>query len=107
MDSSPEKSPDHVHEDTAEGTVYKVDDDDNKGEDMAQPLRDYVPGTTEERRLVRKIDLVLLPCLWWMYGPRQHRQRQRGGPERGPRDDGLRLASRQGGVIENHKPGRG
>ncbi|KAL4949638.1 major facilitator superfamily domain-containing protein [Aspergillus filifer] len=27
----------------------------------------YVPGTDEEKRLVRKIDLYLLPCIWIMY----------------------------------------
>ncbi|KAL4902920.1 hypothetical protein BDW74DRAFT_186583 [Aspergillus multicolor] len=27
----------------------------------------YVPGTDEEKRLVRKIDLYLLPCIWVMY----------------------------------------
>ncbi|KAL4994663.1 major facilitator superfamily domain-containing protein [Aspergillus recurvatus] len=27
----------------------------------------YVPGTEEEKRLVRKIDLYLLPCIWIMY----------------------------------------
>jgi hypothetical protein len=30
-------------------------------------LDKYVPDTPEERRLVRKIDFILLPCLWWMY----------------------------------------
>jgi hypothetical protein len=30
-------------------------------------FRDYVPGTPEEKRLVRKIDFVLLPILWCMY----------------------------------------
>jgi hypothetical protein len=28
---------------------------------------DYVPGTDAEKRLVRKIDLYLLPCMWFMY----------------------------------------
>lgn len=28
---------------------------------------DYVPDTEEERRLVRKIDMYLLPALWGMY----------------------------------------
>lgn len=28
----------------------------------------YVPGTEEEKRLVRKIDRHLLPMLWVMYG---------------------------------------
>lgn len=27
----------------------------------------YVPDTEEEKRLVRKIDLYLLPCIWVMY----------------------------------------
>lgn len=30
-------------------------------------LQSYVPDTAEERRLVRKADMVLLPLLWWMY----------------------------------------
>lgn len=30
-------------------------------------LQSYVPGTSEEKRLVRKADMVLLPLLWWMY----------------------------------------
>lgn len=28
---------------------------------------DYVPDTEEERKLVRKIDLFLLPAIWGMY----------------------------------------
>jgi len=27
----------------------------------------YVPDTDEEKKLVRKIDLYLLPCIWFMY----------------------------------------
>ncbi|KAI4677962.1 uncharacterized protein J4E84_008909 [Alternaria hordeiaustralica] len=30
-------------------------------------LQGYVPDTVEEKRLVRKIDFILLPILWWMY----------------------------------------
>jgi hypothetical protein len=29
--------------------------------------QEYVPGTAEERRLVRKMDLHLMPILWVMY----------------------------------------
>lgn len=29
----------------------------------------YVPGTDEEKKLVRKIDLYLLPCIWWVSSP--------------------------------------
>jgi hypothetical protein len=30
-------------------------------------LNGYVPDTEEERKLVRKIDLYLLPTIWLMY----------------------------------------
>lgn len=30
-------------------------------------ILDYVPDTEEERKLVRKIDLYLLPAIWGMY----------------------------------------
>lgn len=29
-------------------------------------LRNYVPGTLEEKHLVRKVDLWMIPMLWWM-----------------------------------------
>jgi len=35
--------------------------------ELADAIRNYVPGTTEERKLVRKIDLLLMPMLWIMY----------------------------------------
>lgn len=35
--------------------------------EVAQALQDYVPNTEEERKLVRKIDLRLMPILWVMY----------------------------------------
>jgi hypothetical protein len=30
-------------------------------------LQNYVPDSEEEKRLVRKADMVLLPILWFMY----------------------------------------
>ncbi|KAH8176514.1 major facilitator superfamily protein [Sarocladium implicatum] len=36
-------------------------------EEMSIALQNYVPDTEEEKKLVRKIDMTLLPCLWWMY----------------------------------------
>jgi hypothetical protein len=30
-------------------------------------LNGYIPDTEEERKLVRKIDLFLLPTIWLMY----------------------------------------
>ncbi|KAK1998781.1 retrograde regulation protein 2 [Colletotrichum falcatum] len=35
--------------------------------ERAIALDNYVPGTAEEQKLVRKIDLTLLPMLWLMY----------------------------------------
>lgn len=32
-----------------------------------QAITNYVPDTEEERKLVRKIDLYLLPAIWGMY----------------------------------------
>ncbi|KAF1985931.1 phthalate transporter [Aulographum hederae CBS 113979] len=35
--------------------------------ELQQALRDYVPDSDEEKKLVRKIDLFLMPMLWIMY----------------------------------------
>jgi len=51
-----------------EDIVLKGDVEDlNVDPELVLALQNYVPNTPEEKRLVRKIDLVLLPCLWWMY----------------------------------------
>lgn len=34
---------------------------------MEAALRDFVPGSPEEKRLLRKIDLYLMPILWITY----------------------------------------
>ena len=40
---------------------------DNVSADPKVLEAEYVPNTPEERRLVRKMDLHLLPALWTMY----------------------------------------
>ncbi|KAK9466095.1 MFS general substrate transporter [Lipomyces arxii] len=47
----------------------EIVDAKNDGEfvELALAIPDYVPGTEEERKLVRKIDLFLLPCIFIMY----------------------------------------
>lgn len=35
--------------------------------ELAEALRNYVPGSDAEKRLVRKIDWALMPILWIMY----------------------------------------
>jgi hypothetical protein len=57
---SPTKADEEV---TVKGDVEGLDADP----EMVHALQNYAPGTPEEKRLVRKIDFVLLPCLWWMY----------------------------------------
>ncbi|KAG8157186.1 hypothetical protein KVR01_012894 [Diaporthe batatas] len=52
------------------GKVQTQHDEDAYGDLPKAPqisLDDYVPDTPEERKLVRKIDLYLLPAIWGMY----------------------------------------
>ncbi|KAH6880414.1 phthalate transporter [Thelonectria olida] len=35
--------------------------------ELAESLRNFIPNSAEEKKLVRKIDLFLMPCLWIMY----------------------------------------
>ncbi|KAL0933247.1 vitamin H transporter [Colletotrichum truncatum] len=37
------------------------------GKEMEYPVDDYVPGSDEEKKLVRKIDMYILPLMWVMY----------------------------------------
>lgn len=60
--AQPDASKDVVDNKVAKAAEELIDD-----EEMAIALQNYVPGTDEEKRLVRKVDLILLPCLWWMY----------------------------------------
>lgn len=34
--------------------------------DLDLALRNYAPDTKEEKQLVRKVDLWMIPMLWWM-----------------------------------------
>ena len=43
------------------------DDGDLNEDDVRAALESYVPGSEEEKKLVRRIDFILLPILWWMY----------------------------------------
>ena len=40
---------------------------DEESRELAEALRNYVPHTAEEKKLVRKIDAYLMPILWVMY----------------------------------------
>tara|TARA_R110002060_G_scaffold6536_16_gene9923 strand:- start:292 stop:531 length:240 start_codon:yes stop_codon:yes gene_type:complete len=35
--------------------------------ELQQAIKDYVPNTEAEKKLVRKIDMHLIPILWIMY----------------------------------------
>ncbi|RJE26396.1 Major Facilitator Superfamily [Aspergillus sclerotialis] len=39
---------------------------DSSDEALNIALRNYVPGSKEEKRLVRKLDMWMIPMLWWM-----------------------------------------
>ncbi|KAF5582633.1 major facilitator superfamily transporter [Fusarium pseudoanthophilum] len=70
MESKNEDNPVHqqrVSKDIADGDVVKPGDALADDEELTIALANYVSDTAEERRLVRKDDLTLLPCLWWMY----------------------------------------
>lgn len=56
-----------VSKDLADGEIVKPGDALADDEELTIAMANYIPGTAEERRLVRKIDFTLLPCLWWMY----------------------------------------
>lgn len=43
------------------------DDMVTKGHETSSQMDDYVPDTPAEKKLVRKIDLFLLPMMWIMY----------------------------------------
>lgn len=47
------------------GELEHCDREVGLGPDSGTP--EYVPGTAEERALLRKIDLRMLPILWLMY----------------------------------------
>lgn len=55
----PRDKPSSDHDDEANMDTVKHQ------EDVA--VDDYVPDTEEEKKLVRKIDLFLLPAIWGMY----------------------------------------
>uniref|UniRef100_A0A0D2Y1J3 Major facilitator superfamily (MFS) profile domain-containing protein n=1 Tax=Fusarium oxysporum (strain Fo5176) TaxID=660025 RepID=A0A0D2Y1J3_FUSOF len=70
MESKSEDKPapqQHVSKDLADGEIFKPRDTLADDEELTVALANYVPDTVEERRLVRKIDFTLLPCLWWVY----------------------------------------
>lgn len=56
-----EKSQSYGQAHAQEDVIPKVD---GSGDSELEP---YVPGTEEEKKLVRKIDLYILPCMWIMY----------------------------------------
>lgn len=53
--------------DPSDEKTPKIQDGEAEDAAMIAALQDYVPGTVAEKRLVRKIDFILLPILWWMY----------------------------------------
>lgn len=60
------------HSDTESGGSSQTERRDLDGLDAAEMtdaelLANYTPGTEEEKKLVRKIDMYMIPILWLMY----------------------------------------
>jgi len=56
------------HESDPKSTpLVLVQDGDAENAAILAAYEAYVPDSAEEKALVRKIDFVLLPILWWMY----------------------------------------
>ncbi|KAK8174535.1 major facilitator superfamily transporter [Phyllosticta citribraziliensis] len=58
------QSIEHVEMGVDGNDIVKLSQDEAE---LEEALRNYVPGTSEEKKLVRKIDLLLMPILWIMY----------------------------------------
>jgi hypothetical protein len=52
--------------DVEDGYTEKVAVTDRNLE-LEQALQNYVPDSKEEKRLVRKLDMYMMPTLWFMY----------------------------------------
>lgn len=53
-------------EDVANGYTEKLNLSEYDLE-LERALQNYVPGSDAEKRLVRKLDLYMMPSLWFMY----------------------------------------
>lgn len=43
-----------------------IDGVPDEAEERRIAIANYVPGTKKEKHLVRKMDLIMIPMLWWM-----------------------------------------
>ncbi|KAK8850548.1 hypothetical protein IAR55_004466 [Kwoniella newhampshirensis] len=59
----------HRQSDLDIGTTKKADEwhEGNENDDVLDLVATYVPGSDEEKRLLRKIDKRLIPCIWGLY----------------------------------------
>ncbi|KAH7134053.1 putative vitamin H transporter [Dactylonectria macrodidyma] len=58
---------DHDRKESVEMKEDPKGDATLQNNELAEALRNYVPGTAEEKKLVKKIDCFLMPILWIMY----------------------------------------
>ena len=62
--SSIKESPEQVSQvDSFPGKVQVSEEE----RELAQSLLNYVPASDAEKKLVRKVDLIMMPTLWCMY----------------------------------------
>ncbi|CAG8962346.1 hypothetical protein HYFRA_00005402 [Hymenoscyphus fraxineus] len=62
-----EKKPQMNHAELDAATAKKLGLTNAEDQELQIALSQYVPGSDAEKKLVRKIDMRLMPCLWIMY----------------------------------------
>ena len=54
------------HIDNAKSDRSSVAEGEGEAGELRVALDNYEPGTDVEKKLVRKIDFIMIPMLWWM-----------------------------------------
>lgn len=52
--------------DNVKSSPSSIDVVGDEAEERRIAMANYVPGTKKEKLLVRKVDLIMIPMLWWM-----------------------------------------
>jgi hypothetical protein len=61
-----ETAPDLKHGQEVLQDITPSKGNDEREEALDQSVLDYIPDTDAEKKLVRKVDLFMVPMLWWM-----------------------------------------
>ncbi|WVO17304.1 hypothetical protein L204_104996 [Cryptococcus depauperatus] len=93
--SAPETGHDHIK---SEEEWHEHDDGlDKKG--VEELVAQYVPGSEAEKRLVRKIDKRILPCIWLLYTLSYLDRANIGNAKTGGLEEDFNLTSQQYSIV--------